>query len=104
MKAAKEAVRANPEARALMEEARTWKGEDWERPEHYPSEGHQGFCPCDFCGQEIKERMNVTKTLTSLIKTDVYGEKKRMKCLVFDHEGRNTTFHTEIWSDGERLD
>ena len=100
MKAAKEAVRANPKARALMKEARAWKGEDWDRPKHYPSEDHQGLCPCDFCGQEIKERMGVTTTLISKM-----GRRSGVgECLVFNHGEKNTILHTEIWRKGKRLD
>ena len=88
MKAAKEAVRANPEARET----------------HYLSEDHQGFCQCDICGQEVEKKMSVTKTLTIKYDSDDDDDGEDMECPVFDHEGRNTILHTEIWSFGKRLD
>ena len=55
MKAAKEAVGANPGAIALTEEARAWKGGRFRRkPKHFPRENHQGSCSCAFCAQEIQ--------------------------------------------------
>ena len=94
-KVAKEAVRANPEARALMAEALSWDGDDGERPEHFPSEDHRGFCLCDFCEKEIRKRLPVKTTLTSVI------DGRETTHHVFDHSERSTIMHSEIFDSSD---
>ena len=99
MKAAEEAVGANPGAIALTEEARAWKGGRFRRkPKHFPRENHQGSCSCAFCAREVQNILSLSTTLRS----EILGEE--MECPVFDHGARKTILRTEIWSRDNRLD